>query len=360
MGLPAARVLDPAGHGGFVTMGAPSVLIGGMPAARVGDPIACPGFTGPIPHIIGNINFGSTSVMIFGAFAARQTDMTGCGLMGVSGFTRRPFFGPPTPPPAVAGSFEPESGSLLGRGGYNDDSNRVNSGFFYGEHTGFENSEGDAHAVKGSFVHLDGSHSFGEEGDLGTLTWSADGLTGSGEVHGSNVNHGESGGASAGVSVVSGRVAYTDPNGSSLGGSGGLFNASAGVDTLMGTDGRRTGIALGATAQASVAEGQVDIVSVFRIPFTNYSLNIGETIGGSVGSVGGAGALGAYHDAADNRYHLMGMVDIEVVLGFKLGLDISFGQAPPLPPGITSAPIGIGLPMTPGIVIMGCPTVLIG
>lgn len=346
MGLPAARLGDPAAHGGTIVFGAPTVLIGGMPAARVGDPIACPGFTGPVPHIVGNITMGSTSVMIYGAFAARQTDMTGCGLMGMSGFTLPPFFGPPAPPPTVTGAIDPEAGSVWGDG---------NAGFLYGEHSGYANNDGVSDSVKGSFEHVGGTHNF----DVGgSATGSLDGLTGSAEYH--SANSGFGGGASAGVSGFSAKGTLTDPNGTSLGASGGIGNAAAGIDTLVGSDGRRTGVALGASLQASGAEGQVDVGSVIRIPFTNYSINAGGTLGGSVAAVGGAGAAGAYHDAADNRYHLMGMIDLELVIGVKLGLDISFGQAPPLPPGTPNGAIGIGLPMTPGVVIMGCPTVLIG
>lgn len=346
MGLPAARLGDPAAHGGAIVYGAPTVLIGGSPAARVGDPIACPGFTGPVPHIVGNITMGSTSVMIYGAFAARQTDMTGCGLLGVSGFSLPPIFGPPAPPPAITGAMDTATGSALG------DSN---GGFFYGEHSGYANSEGDSDAVKGSLEHLGGTHNF--DGG-GSASGSADGITGSAEYHSSSSGFG--GGASAGVSGFSAKGTVTDAVGNSAGASGGLLNASAGIDTLAGSDGRRTGVALGASLQASLAEGQVDTVSVFRIPFTNYSLNLGSTIGGSVEAIGGAGAVGAYHDAADDRYHMMGMIDLELVVGIKLGLDISFGQAPPPPPGAPTGSIGIGLPMTPGTVIMGFPNVLIG
>jgi len=266
--------------------------------------------------------------------------------MGVSGFTLPPIYGPPAPPPTVTGAMETESGSVVGNS---------NVGFLYGEHSGYSNADGVSDTVKGSLEHLGGTHEF--EGG-GSATGSLDGITGTAEYHSSNSGFG--GGASAGASVVSARGTVVNPYGDSLGASGGLFNASAGIDALAGSDGRRTGVALGASLQASGAEGQLDTVSVFRIPFTNYSINGASTLGGSVAAVGGAGAAGAYHDAADNRYHLMGMIDLELVIGVKLGLDISFGQAPPPPPGVPTGSIGIGLPMTPGVVIMGCPTVLIG
>ena len=55
--------------GGPLTMGCPTVLIGGMPAARVGDVATC---VGP-PDAVA---LGSFTVMIGGMPAARLGDMT--------------------------------------------------------------------------------------------------------------------------------------------------------------------------------------------------------------------------------------------------------------------------------------------
>jgi len=52
--------------------GAVTVMIGGMPAARVGDMCTC---TGPPDSIV----MGSTTVMIGGVFAARMGDSTSHG-----------------------------------------------------------------------------------------------------------------------------------------------------------------------------------------------------------------------------------------------------------------------------------------
>ena len=43
MGRPAARMGDMTAHGGVITLGCPTVLIGGMPAARVTDMATCVG-----------------------------------------------------------------------------------------------------------------------------------------------------------------------------------------------------------------------------------------------------------------------------------------------------------------------------
>jgi uncharacterized Zn-binding protein involved in type VI secretion len=82
MGQPAARIGDmhmcpmvtpgvpPVPHvGGPISLGCPTVLIGGMPAARLGDMCVC---VGP-PDAIA---LGSTTVLIGGQPAARMGDMS--------------------------------------------------------------------------------------------------------------------------------------------------------------------------------------------------------------------------------------------------------------------------------------------
>jgi len=85
MGQPAARIGDmhmcpmvtpgvpPIPHvGGPVSLGCPTVLIGGMPAARVGDMCVC---VGP-PDVIA---MGSMTVLIGGQPAARMGSLTAHG-----------------------------------------------------------------------------------------------------------------------------------------------------------------------------------------------------------------------------------------------------------------------------------------
>ena len=81
MGKPAARMGDMTAHGGVITMGFPTVLIGGQPAARLGDMQNCPMVTPapvPVPHVGGPISLGSVGVFIGGMPAARMGDMTVC------------------------------------------------------------------------------------------------------------------------------------------------------------------------------------------------------------------------------------------------------------------------------------------
>ena len=83
---PAARALaDTGAHTAPIMTGSLNVFISNFPAARQGDPITCPSPDGHPPAIISG---GSTTVFINGLPAARQFDNTSCGgphLFPVSG-----------------------------------------------------------------------------------------------------------------------------------------------------------------------------------------------------------------------------------------------------------------------------------
>ncbi|HEX4494909.1 MAG TPA: M91 family zinc metallopeptidase [Thermoanaerobaculia bacterium] len=78
MGQPAARILDPTVHGGIVSVGAPTTIIGSMPAARLGDMHVCPQVTVLVPHVGGPIVFGALNVLVGGVPAARVMDPCIC------------------------------------------------------------------------------------------------------------------------------------------------------------------------------------------------------------------------------------------------------------------------------------------
>lgn len=79
MGKPAARQGDLTAHGGLISIGCPTVLIGGMPAARVTDMHTCPLVSGTVPHVGGPLlPPGSMTVLIGGMPAARVGDMATC------------------------------------------------------------------------------------------------------------------------------------------------------------------------------------------------------------------------------------------------------------------------------------------
>jgi len=78
MGLPAARITDPTGHGTPLGPGpgCATVLIGALPAWRaVADMHVCPLWNGPEPHVGGVVAMGSATVLIGGLPAARMTDI---------------------------------------------------------------------------------------------------------------------------------------------------------------------------------------------------------------------------------------------------------------------------------------------
>jgi uncharacterized Zn-binding protein involved in type VI secretion len=89
MPMPAARLMDfhicpmfngPQPHvGGPISLGYPTVLIGGMPAARATDICVC---AGP-PDMIAK---GSATVFIGGMPAARMLDPTAHGGLVVTGY----------------------------------------------------------------------------------------------------------------------------------------------------------------------------------------------------------------------------------------------------------------------------------
>lgn len=79
MGKPAARMGDMTAHGGVITLGCFTVLIGGQPAARVGDLHTCPLVTGVVPHVGGPVlPPGGVTVLIGGLPAARMGDILTC------------------------------------------------------------------------------------------------------------------------------------------------------------------------------------------------------------------------------------------------------------------------------------------
>lgn len=81
---PAARVGDTTSHGGTITNGSPTVLIGSLPAARVGDFATSPLVNGDLVPCFGGpiVGPGSPTVLINGLHAARVGDVgaTACGL----------------------------------------------------------------------------------------------------------------------------------------------------------------------------------------------------------------------------------------------------------------------------------------
>jgi uncharacterized Zn-binding protein involved in type VI secretion len=78
MTFPAARIGDSTVHGGVITVGTPTTLIGNMPAARIGDMHTCPLVTVAVPHVGGPIILGAFNVLTGGPPQSRVLDMCTC------------------------------------------------------------------------------------------------------------------------------------------------------------------------------------------------------------------------------------------------------------------------------------------
>src|SRR6185437_11297798 len=78
MGMPACTITSQTAHGGVVTVGFPTVLIGGLPASRIGDLHVCPMTTGPVPHVGGPFILGSPTVLVGNMPQSRVTDQLTC------------------------------------------------------------------------------------------------------------------------------------------------------------------------------------------------------------------------------------------------------------------------------------------
>lgn len=78
MGMPACRISDTTAHGGIVTLGFPTVLIGFLPASRIGDLHTCPMVTGVVPHVGGPFILGSPTVVVGMMPQSRVTDQLTC------------------------------------------------------------------------------------------------------------------------------------------------------------------------------------------------------------------------------------------------------------------------------------------
>ncbi len=334
MGQPAARVTDVAGHGGAIILGSFSVFICGMPAARLGDPLVCPAADGPKPHIMGNITSASATVKIDGAFAARMGDTTGCGIAGMSGKGMPPV-------KTSSGKGAALGDGDVGLGTYEYETQETDSHASAQGEVNIAKAEGETSLFDGA-VKVKGSQKFG------TAKGNAAG--------GMDQGMGGSAGAEASTATTSVEIGNSDGS-QKLGGKATGPNAEANADLLLGSDGKRTGVAFGGKAGAAVAGAEGSYSYTIPVPFTDSTVNLKGSVGGTAGSIGGGAGAGLYHDSADDRYHGTFMLDIEVLLGVALNIDASVGSSTP-PPG-AGIP-GVGVPSVPGTIASGAPTVNIG
>ncbi|HYH23452.1 MAG TPA: LysM domain-containing protein [Azospirillum sp.] len=142
--------------------------------------------------------------------------------------------------------------------------------------------------------------------------------------------HGAGGTASAKAVMVAQEgtlFAGTDQNNpwAEGGGEYSLMQAEAKVDGLIGSDGRRAGVALGAKAGAAAASGDLKGEINIPIPFTDYTLSLRGKGGASAGSVGAGAAAYAFKDLESGRYHMGAGGEAAAFLGLKADVDLSIG-----------------------------------
>jgi len=255
----------------------------------------------------------------------------------------------------VAGQIGDQSGNLLGVAG--NDAGKNSAGVLWGEAKGYTNSLGARGEVEGSLIHVGGE----SDTPVGKLGGSVDFGNVGAEGHIGALSAGASGEAT--LLKVKGnwetsqeKPVYIGANGEAK-----LLTAEAKVDYLLGTDGRRTGIGFGAGAEAATAKGDIEGQGGIKlpIPFTDYSFTLGAKVkaGASAGSVGAGGHVGVFHDQEDGKIHATIGGELAALVGLELDLDIMFGLVADTP---STPPTGVGIPMTPGSITTGCPSVLIG
>ncbi len=322
---PAARFGDTIGHGppsGAIMFGAPTVIIGGQIAARMGDPIECK-IHGPG----GNIQLGSMRVIIAGSLAARMGDPTQCCAPGVAGAGSPPVAGTP-------GSFSTD---------YDGDGPDHKK-------SGYDNEDGEQRSDE---FRLWGHN---EKHEGGGFKYEKEQSLFSGKSEGHRGKDGRNVGVGGQGNAVVQKETVTLPDGTQVVRTQSGGNAQGGGDVLFGSDGRRTGINFGGSGQASAFEDQLEHKEEIKIPGTDWSIQRNTTAGGSLGSAGIAFNMGAYHDNADDRYHVNLLTDMEAIVGIKLGLDFSIGTSSSAGGGSP----GAGAVGTAGVITSGCMNVLIG
>jgi len=154
--------------------------------------------------------------------------------------------------------------------------------------------------------------------------WTAEAKAAGGVVHGAG------GTASAKATWHSGEGTLfvgTDQNNpwAEGGGAYSLLQAEAKVDALVGSDGRRAGLAVGGQAMATTAAGDLKGEISIPIPFTDWTISLRGKGGGSVGSVGAAGEAHAYKDLQTSRYHAGMGGEAAALVGIKADFDLSVG-----------------------------------
>ncbi len=96
-------------------------------------------------------------------------------------------------------------------------------------------------------------------------------------------------------------------------------------EALLGSDGKRTGLALGGYVGASAATGGIKAELNFPVPFTDLSVSVKAKSTVSVGAISAGGGGHAYFDHENNRLHVGVGADAAVLIGLEGNFDLSIG-----------------------------------
>jgi len=286
------------------------VIVCGMPAARLGDATVHGG----------SIASGAANVLIGQSGAG--------GASGASPATVSPAqVGDPAPggePPPVA---PPPEGFKHRLGG--DD----NVDVMYIEGSGSFTDDGETATLEGEFglggVRMD--HSGHLAGPLGG-SHNLNVLTGEASFYAGDTRYGGGMEAKASASMVEQQGSLflgEDENNPFIEADAGykLMTAEAKFDYLLGSDGRRRGVSLGAGAEAKAATGHVRAERNIRIPLTDHTISVRFKGSGSAGSAGGSAGGYGYQDIETGRVHVGVFGRAALGLGLGGDLDISVGPA---------------------------------
>jgi uncharacterized Zn-binding protein involved in type VI secretion len=323
--------------GGPIVAGAPTVLVAGMAQARAGDQCTC---TGPPDMIVK----GSPTVLIGGKPAARMGDQTVHGgtiaagapnvLIGMSGAGGAAAT-PSTVSPGTHVPGKPGDGPDAIDAPYKVNKARLggddNVDVMFAEGGGSA-SAGDGRATAQGEVALGGvrmDHAGHIKGPVGG-SHKLQALTADAKAYGSIGKTGLGGEAGASARMIEEEASIfagpdeNNPYGE-IGGSYALMKAEAKGDLLVGSDGRRAGLAVGGKAGASAAEGDIKSEFNIPIPFTDWTISGRGKVSGDAGSIGGGAGAHAYRDLESGRYHVGAFGEVAVFLGLGGDVDLSLG-----------------------------------
>jgi uncharacterized Zn-binding protein involved in type VI secretion len=350
MGKPAARALvDTGAHVGPVMTGSANVLIGGMPAARKGDAVTCS------LHGSAAIIEGSATVFINGISAARMGDKTSCGT-------------PPAPAPAgpapAADTFhfatpvkdsnpdgtvkttQPDHINMKVLNAYANFKDKTKDGSLDYMTTGVVLTE---FTAKGDYKVMGNEH-LNIGGSTGFSVLKAEGKGG---LYGSN---GVYGGEAEGKATVSSKNAEAH-----FGKEGALYHKSEVKGDVLYAEGKADAqLYTGGSDHKYGVQGELSgDAGLVKAEYEGQSDMWLISTKAKIGLMGGNAALGGkggfFVDTDDYQVSANVGGKIALLIGLKADLEITIKLKP-----LVDAYDYFFPSVFPGVVITGCPTVLIG